>query len=481
MSELSRGALTTVLRRGVESFERNDEREFLPAALEVLETPPSPAGRLLAILIGAFFTIAVAWAFLGKVDVIATAPGRVLPSGKTKVIQPLDPGTVKTIAVQDGDHVKAGQLLIALDPTTTSADRDRLTHDLVQTRLDVARLSALAPVAEGRGGPGQIGAVEGATPDDLAQARAALRAQLDAQAAKVAGLDQQTSEKRAEAAEVTALIAKTNASLPMLTEKARLHEKLRQQGFGTSFANLDAQQQLSDAHRDLEVQAKRLDQSRAYAAALQRQRAQAASEFDAGVLSDLQKAREKENQLSQDLIKAQQKSTQTEIRSPIDGVVEELALHTVGGVVTPAERLMIVVPDTRKLMVEAQLANRDVGFVHTGQDVSVKIETFNFTRYGLVHGKVIDVSRDAVAAATRQADESSGASAQQQQQPASPASPTYMARVSLDRTSMVVDGRREPLIPGMSVTAEVKTGRRTIINYLLSPLARKSNEALHER
>jgi hemolysin D len=276
------------------------------------------------------------------------------------------------------------------------------------------------------------------------------------------------------------MTAKTNASLPMLAEKARLHDRLRQQGFGTSFAYLDAQEQLSDARRDLEVLARRRDQAEAAAAALQRQRAEAVSEFDAGVLSDLEKAREKDNELSQDLIKAQQKSTQTEIRAPIDGVVEELAVHTVGGVVTPAERLMVVVPDTQKLMVEAQLANRDVGFVHPGQDVSVKIETFNFTRYGLVHGKVMDVSRDAIAAATRQADESAGAPGQPQT-PATLASPTYVARVSLDKTSMVVDGRREALIPGMAVTAEVRTGRRTIINYLLSPLARKSNEALHER
>jgi hemolysin D len=474
------GALTGLMRRGVERFDRRDEREFLPAALEVLETPPSPTGRALAITIGVFFLIAVAWSFLGKVDVIATAPGRLLPSGKIKVVQPLDPGVVKAIAVQDGDHVRVGQLLIALDPTSVGADRDRLARDLVQARLDVARLTALKPVAEGSGPAGRIGEVENATADDLQQARAALRAQLDQQAAKVAGLEQQISEKRAEAGEVAATIAKTNASLPMLTEKARLHEKLREQGFGTSFAYLDAQQQLSDAHRDVEVLAERAAQARASMSALERQRAQAISEFDAGVLSDLEKAREKENELEQDLIKAQQKSTATEIRAPIDGVVEELAVHTVGGVVTPAERLLIVVPDNQRLTVEAQLANRDVGFVHAGQDVSVKIETFNFTRYGLVHGKVIDVSRDAVAQAERQAEESAAPGDQAPAQPAA-ASPTYVARISLDKTSMMVDGRREPLIPGMSVTAEVKTGRRTIIDYLLSPLARKSNEALHER
>jgi len=476
MSTEESGFLTGWLRKGVERFDRKDEREFLPAALEVLQTPPSPAGRGVAMLIGTFFTIAVAWSFLGKVDEIATAPGRLLPSGKTKVVQPLDPGVVKSIDVQDGDHVKAGQLLIALDPTSPGADRDRLAHDLVQARLDVARLTALKPVAEGRGGAGDIGVVEDATPDDIAQARAALRAQLDAQAAKVAGLEQQISEKRAEAGEVSATIDKTNASLPMLAEKQRLHARLREQGYGTSFASLDAEQQLSDARRDLQVLAERQTQARASAAALERERAQAVSEFDANVLSDLEKAREKENELEQDFIKAQQKSTATEMRSPIDGVVEELAVHTVGGVVTPAQRLMIVVPDNQALTVEAQLANRDVGFVHPGQDVSVKIETFNFTRYGLVHGKVIDVSRDAVAQATRQAEDPAAG-----QPPPSTSSPTYVARISVDQTSMMVDGRREALMPGMAVTAEVKIGRRTIIDYLISPLARRTSEAMHER
>ena len=477
MSGVKGGSFTRMLRRSVEQFERPDAREFLPAALEVLETPPSPTGRLLAILIGVFFTLAVAWSFLGKVDVIATAPGRLLPSGNTKTIQPLDPGVVKAIDVQDGDHVRAGQLLIALDPTAVGADRDRLSRDLIQARLDVARLTALAPVAEGRGAPGPLTAVEGASPDDMAQARAALRAELDGQAAKVAGLTQQISEKRAEAGEVEATIAKTNASLPMLAEKSRLHETLRQQGYGTSFAALDAQQQLSESRRDLEVLSQRLAQARASAEALSRQRSQAVSEFAAGVLDQLEKAREKENSLSQDFIKARQKSTASEIRAPIDGVVEELAVHTVGGVVTPAERLMIIVPDNQRLTVEAQLANRDVGFVHAGQDVAIKVETFTFTRYGLVHGKVIDVSRDAVAQATRQAEEPTV----QQSQTAAAASPTYLARISVDKTSMMVEGRRESLMPGMAVTAEVKTGRRTIIDYLLSPLARKTNEAMHER
>lgn len=471
-------AFTGLLRRGVSQFDQRDEREFLPAALEVLETPPSPTGRILAIVIGTFFTITVAWAFLGKVDIQATAPGRLLPSGKIKVIQPLDPGIVRTISVQDGDHVRAGQLLLSLDPTQAGADRDKLAHDLAQTQMDVARLEALKRIAESGGAAGPFVVPPGANPDDVAQARAALRAQVDQQAAKIAGLEQQAGEKRAEEAEVAATIAKLNASIPMLEEKERLHQQLHDQGYGTSFSYLDAQQQLSEAKRDLVVEAARGDQARASAASLGRQKSEVSSEFNAGVLADLSKALEKQNELTQDLVKATQKSTQTEIRAPIDGVVEELAVHTVGGVVTPAERLMIVVPDNQNLTVEAQLANRDVGFVHPGQDVSVKIETYSFTRYGLIHGKVIDVSRDAVASATRQADEGNTSP---NAAPPQPGSPTYVARISLDRSTMMVDGQVRPLLPGMSVTAEVRTGHRTIIDYLLSPLARKGNEALHER
>ncbi|HXU99443.1 MAG TPA: HlyD family type I secretion periplasmic adaptor subunit [Caulobacteraceae bacterium] len=471
-------AFTGLLRRGVTRFDQKDEREFLPAALEVLETPPSPAGRFLAIAIGLFFSIAAGWAFLGKVDIQATAPGRLLPSGKIKVIQPLDPGIVRSIQARDGDRVRAGQLLLELDPTQAGADRDKLARDLAQTRLDVARLDALKRMAETGGAPGPFVVPAGSDPDDVAQARAAMRAQIDQQAAKIATLQQQIGEKVAEQDEVTATIAKLNSSVPMLSQKERLHRQLHDEGYGTSFSFLDAQQQLSEARRDVVVEGARGDQARAAAAALAKQKAEAVSEFNAGVLADLFKAQEKENELSQDLVKAQQKSTQTQIRSPIDGVVEELAVHTVGGVVTPAERLMIVVPENQKLTVEAQLANRDVGFVHPGQDVQVKVETYSFTRYGLIHGKVIDVSRDAVAAAERQADESN---TQPNAAPPAPGSPTYVARISLDRSTMWVDGQVRPLMPGMAVTAEVRTGRRTIIDYLLSPLARKGNEALHER
>jgi hemolysin D len=468
-----------VYRRVVGGFERRDEREFLPAALEVVETPASPTGRLVGLVIVLFFGLALAWAFLGRVDVIANAPGHIAPAGDIKVIQPLDAGLVRAIHVQDGDHVRAGQVLVELDPTQTAADSERLSRDLAQAQLDVARLSALKLAIETGRSP-QFVPPPGADPARVEEARAAMRAQADQAAAKVADLSQQISQKAAEAAEVRAETDKVQASLPMLAEKARIHHDLAQQGYGTSLADLDARQQLSEARHELGVQSQRAAQALAARAALERQRDEARSQYAADVLADQRKAEQQQNELTQDLVKAQNKSTQTELRAPIDGVVDQLAVHTLHGVVTPAEHLMIVVPDSGDLIIQARLADRDIGFVHAGQTVKVKVETFNFTRYGLLEGRVVGVSRDVVEPLDRQsaatppsgAPAGSGAAAQ---------APTYVVRIALAKTSMMVDGRLKPLQPGMSVTADIRTGSRSIIDYLLSPIARKAQESLHER
>jgi len=384
---------------------------------------------------------------------------------------------VRAIHVQDGDHVRAGQLLIELDPTQPGADRDRLTHDLIQAKLDVARLTALKTAAEGGGYP-HLTPPPDASPALVEEAQAGMRAQADQQAAKVADLSQQISQKVAEIGEADAESDKTRASVPLLAKKADIYQQLNQQGYGSSLALIDAQQQLSEARHELIALSERRAESASGRAALERQRDGARSEYVASLLEDLRKAQQQANDLGQELVQATDKSTQTEIKSPIDGVVDQLAVHTLHGVVTTAEHLMIVVPDSRNLFVEVRLTNRDIGFVHAGQPVKVKVETFNFTRYGMLDGRVIDVSKDVISddPAPPPATPSS-AGAGQQQAPA----PAYVARIRLASTRMRIDGRDAPLEPGMSVTAEVKTGERTIIDYLLSPLARKTQESLHER
>jgi hemolysin D len=461
-------------RRFSDRYDRQDEREFLPAALEVIETPPSPTGRALGLIIILFFAVAVTWSFLGKVDVLATAQGRLLPAGDVKTIQPLDPGVVRAIHVQDGDHVRAGQLLIELDPTQSGADADRSSHDLMQAQLDLARLTALKTAIDTGAAP-RLGPVPGASADQIEETNAAMRAQFEGHAAKIADLTQQISQKTAEAGEVQAQIDETNASMPMIAEKERIHRTLTEKGYDTSLAFLDAQQQLSNAKHELLVLSQRATQAVDARAALERERDGAQDEYTTDTLGDLRKAQIQVNEMSQELVKAQDKSTQTALRSPIDGVVDQLMVHTLGGVVSPAQALMIVVPDSQNLTIEARLADRDVGFVHTGQPVKVKVDTFNFTRYGLLDGHVTGISRDVIAQDERQA------SADPSQPSGRGQAPAYVARIMLDKTSMVIDGQVQPLQPGMAVTAEIKTGDRTIIDYLLSPLARKTQESLHER
>jgi hemolysin D len=462
---------------------RGAELEFLPAAVEIIETPASPAGRASAIALVLFLVIAIAWAWFGRVDVIASAPGRIVPAGKVKVLQPLEAGIVSAIHVQDGDHVTAGQVLVELDPTTVRADRDSSSRELLQARLDVARLTALLDDVKTGKGPGAFVPPPDAPPLAVETARAGMVAQAAEQASKLAGIDQQIVEKRAEAQEASALIDKLKASLPFLQERVDLRQQLLEVQYSNRFAYLEAQQQLVEAQHDLVVETQRLREAGAARAALEKNREQARAEYAHSVLDDLGKAQQKADEEAQQLAKAAEKTNETVLKAPVDGMVQQLAVHTVGGVVTPAQPLLVVVPDDHPLVVEAMVRNDDVGFVHVGQEVEVKVETFNFTRYGLIHGQVASLSRAALDDEGRRPDPNATPSPETRQnaEPDHATPPAYVAQVSLDKNAIMVEGTQRPLGPGMAVTAEIKTGRRRILEYLLSPLVRQVEESLHER
>jgi len=205
-------------------------------------------------------------------------------------------------------------------------------------------------------------------------------------------------------------------------------------------------------------------------------------EYQRTLLDDLTKAEQKAAGLAQDVVKAVQRTQYQALGAPVDGTVQQLSVHTVGGVVTPAQALMVVVPADSGLEIEAMVSNRDIGFVHVGDDVEVKIDTFNFTRYGLIHGKVLSISQDAITRDKPQyksIDPTPG-SATTSSEPKGQEL-VYAARISLDRTQMQVEENRVNLSPGMAVTAEIKTGSRAIISYLLSPLLKYRQESLRER
>jgi hemolysin D len=460
---------------------RNEyELAFLPAALEIAETPPSPVGRAIGATIIAIFCVAVAWASIGKVDVVATAPGKLVPSGRTKLVQPFEAGVVRAIHVHDGQHVTAGESLIELDPTMTTAEQDHLKADLVAAGLDVARLRAAAagsddPLAD-------FHPPEGATSAQIETQRQLLISQISEQNAKLAELGRKQSQKGAERATVNATIAKLQATIPLLQQRVDVRKYLSEQALGSKLTYLTEYQDLVAQQQDLVVEQSRLNEADAAIATLKETRQRAVAEYRRTLFDELARAEQKAAGIAQDVIKAERRTKLQDLVAPVSGVVQQLAVHTVGGVVASGQTLAVIVPVDSRLEIEATLSNADIGFVHAGQEAEIKVDTFNFTRYGLLHGRVVSVSPDAMPREAAQ----EGGSGQTSATPAAPSEPNsrelvYATRVSLDQKQLKVDGRPVELGPGMAATVEVKTGKRRIISYLLSPLARYKHDVLRER
>ena len=464
--------------------ERRDRNElaFLPAALEIVEAPPSPVGRAVALTIIALFCVALGWSCWGEVDVIASSPGKIVPSGRTKVIQPFETGVVRAIHVQDGQSVRAGDVLIELDPTLNNADREHLRSDLMAQQLEIARLraslsGAADPLAEFRP-PTE------ASPALIAIQRRLVQEQTAEHRAKLAALEYQLLQKKAERETVAATIARFEATIPLLKEQMDVYKTLYGNGNGSKLQYLHTLEGLTDRQHELLAQKSRYREAEAAIAAIEQARAQTVAEYRRTLFDQLAIAEAKAAGLAQDLAKAHEKTRLQQLVAPIDGTVQQLAIHTVGGVVTPAQPLLMIVPADTRLEIEAMVANRDIGFVQAGQEADVKVDTFNFTRYGLRHGRVLSVSQDAITRdrpQDRVGDREKTRGAESASSEPQGQELVYVARLSLDQLQMRVDERLINLTPGMAVTVEIKTGSQRIISYLLSPIIRYGHDSLRER
>jgi hemolysin D len=456
------------------------ELAFLPAALEIVETPPSPLGRATAITIALVFCAALLWAWWGTIDIVASATGKILPGDGTKVVQPFETGIVRSIRVQDGQAVKAGDVLIELDPTVNAAERDHLRSDLSAERLNIARLRAA--LAGGDDPAAGFVPPTDADPELVTTQRQLLLNQVTEHRAKAAALARQQAQKEAELATTTATIHKLDAIIPAIQSRVDIRKALVEKELGSKLTYLEVIQLLAEQQGELSVQNSHLHEIEAAIAAIRETRGQTAAEYRHTLSDELAKSEQKAKGIAQDLIKAEQRTRLAQLTAPVDGVVQQLAVHTVGGVVTPAQSLLVVVPSDSRLEIEAMVSNRDVGFVRAGQPAEIKVDTFNFTRYGLLHGEVLSVSHDAVTR-DRQQDRSDDRKLGTQNETSEPKGQelNYSARISLDRANMQIDDGMVDLSPGMAVTVEIKTGSRTVLSYLLSPLLRYRQEALRER
>lgn len=417
-----------------------DEAQFLPTALAVQEAPASRTARWVAWLIMSMVLLAFAWAFVGRMDIVVNAQGKVIPSSRIQTIASVDTGAIVMLGVHDGQRVKTGDLLLQLDSRAIDAERDKALSDKGEAALTGARnLALLSALTTGR--PPRM-----PTAQQLeAQYQVHIEpAKWEAAQRHVQGQFLDYSSKQQKFADD---IGHYRQMLPLVARQAESYRMLA----ATQDVSRDAWQEKEQARLQLQAQ---LQEARNQQAAL-------LAETKKNALDQIAEARRTAAESGHDAVRAASTSGLLTLRAPVDGTVQQLAVHTIGGVAQAAQPLMQIVPAGGPLEIEAFMENKDKGFVHAGQSVAVKVDAFEYTKYGTLPGKVTHVSQDAIP------DEKRGL--------------IYAVKVLLDETMLDVEGEPTPVTPGMAVNVEIKTGDRRVIEYVMSPLIRHTREALHER
>lgn len=335
----------------------SDELEFLPAALEIQETPPNPTGRALMWCLVAIVAAAIVWASFGHIDIVAVAPGKLIPSDRVKVIQPLSIAQVRVIHVRDGQHVRQGDVLIELDSTLAQADRDRLSKQLSDDETTLQRHRAFARWLE-TGRVSTTGISAGLQRSFLDQLIVEHRA-------KLAAIDQSLQRRRAEREATAMLVEKGERTLPLISARADSVAKLASNNLIAKNSHLEIEQERIEAEQDLASQRANLESVSAAINELLEQRASVHAEAQRATSQAIEELQNRVGALQQEVIKAKTITGQQRLTAPVDGVVQQLKVHTLGGVVTPAEQLMVIVPNGQPLEVEALVLNRDIVSSHS--------------------------------------------------------------------------------------------------------------------
>jgi membrane fusion protein, hemolysin D len=427
----------------------------LPPGRAERESPPSRVAVGLSVAMVLVALSGLVWSYVGFLDVVAVARGRVVPRDRLQLVQAVDPGVVSRIRVREGDTVRAGQLLLDVDSTVTDAEEIRLSKELREARLQAARLHALLS------DPSQL---ERLLVDD--PRGVALQARL---------LEDQRAEhqRRLEAAAFAvrqrrAAIAVTHANLERLevivgiqTQRADAFRSLLDRQFIATLQFLEVEERRVEKTQELAMERRRLEQEDAALAEAEAHYDVVEAGFRSARLAELLEWEARAASLEQEVVKASRRRSVQQITAPADGIVQQLSIKTAGAVVGAGEQVLAIVPTSGGVEVEVSIENKDVGFVRMGQPAEIKIDTFPFTRYGTVPGTVLAVSPDA---AIREG-----------------VGLVYSARIQLIRDTLDVDGQAMPISAGMAVAAEIHLGRRRVMEFFLSPLLKRSWEALRER
>jgi hemolysin D len=456
------------------------EREFLPPLLEIQETPPSPLKRAVLWTIVALVVALVTWASVGEISVVATAPGKFIPDGRVKEVQPLESSIVKAIHVKEGQFVHQGDLLLELDPTLTAAELAASADKYSFNQLEQARLTAELSQT-----PVHL------STSDQPRARVLLEQQMleareRAHATKLAAAQATVEEKRSARAAAEATLKKYQETTAIAEERESSARPLVESGAISRADYLQLKEDLAQNGNDRAAQEKTVAQARSAVVEAERGLEQVKRDRVADIYNDLNQRVTSEPALKGDLDKSRELYELKWLRAPVSGLVQKIDVTTVGQVVTPAQSLVTIVPDGTPLIVEATVTNQDIGYVKVGQPVEVKVDTFPFQKYGALKGTLIWVSPDAEEkeAASKDSDTRSGrptADVSHSTGENPNAGYLYKVHVKTDGARFVVGHELRPVQSGMTVQADIVTDKRRVIEFLLSPVVKYLDEGLKVR
>lgn len=478
------------------------DREFLPAALAILETPPAPARSALMLTICAFAAVAIAWSFVGRLDVDAVASGKIEASSRTKVIQPLELGKISQIATENGQHVKKGDVLLRFDPTEALADQKNLTTasfafraEIIRRRAEIGAAKQIFEQFRTVNVPRRALDAHLVWPQEAIDIPADYRnieeaiftAEFTQLFDTLSILDRQLAQREAALSRLHASIDAQAELLKTLNDRVALRETLVRLDIGTKLTLFDALETLQRTKGSLVVDKGQVVEVEAAIGELKSQRARLFSQFIADNENKLSDAARRNDSAILQLDKAEARLQRTALEAPIDGIVQQLSVTTIGQVVSTGQQLMTITPENDRLQVQALVSNLDIGFIKVGQEAAIKVDAFPFTRFGTLRAKVVRIAADAVdeqeakrgqanviALSTPALTTASGGIGQ-------PQSFVFLVTLELTNKAIRVGQDEIPVGPGMTVTAEIKTDSRRIIDYLLSPIAKIGSQAFRER
>lgn len=431
--------------------------DFLPSIVATMERPPAFYTRVISMVIAVLVIIAGLWTFYSRVDIIVSAQGEIVPAGRVKVVQAAEQGVVREILVDDGQVVQAGAALIELDGTTTQADEAQLEIKRARAALTVQRLRAEL------GNPVEIGTGVDLPPAAIETEKRLFKAKEQVFSESIDQLEHKRNEARAAREVARRQTDKLRSRIEHLESKLAKKRVQAEEGLIPGQAVDEVEFELQTARKELGIYQERAREASIRLNAADEKLVSARMERNSELYDQLTRAEHELKSTEQELVKARQRTTHQVLKAPVTGVVQQLNVHTIGAVVKRGERLMVIVPEDAGLQMDAEILNKDIGFVETSQPARIKVDAFEFTRYGHIEGNLQWVGGDAMV------DEDKG--------------PVYPARITLTSTTMPNEsGQREAsVVPGMRATADIVIGQRRLIEYFIAPLLRYRDESLRER